>query len=242
MPKFIGPSGVVDNGARAYSDSNAPGSFEFTLASEPASPVAGETVLWSPAGKSLLMKAPDGTVTMLGPSEDNVAGPTDHGYKGWAFDPVIINGTGQPTAGGMNIVRIPIRAPISLASCSVLVATAGASLANAGFALYSAAGALLKSSVNTRGATATAFQSTGMKVITWDAPITVSTDVYVGFWFTGTTMPAINKAAATGAASNLNLAAPNLRFATITGSYTTTAPATLTTQSAGPAAYWVGVA
>ncbi len=55
--------------AEPYSDINAPDSLERTiLATAPATPVTGESVEWTVDGKTLDMKAPDGTVTRIGPS------------------------------------------------------------------------------------------------------------------------------------------------------------------------------
>lgn len=65
----IGESGVFDGLNRVYSDSNPPESFEQTiLSSTPASPPTGEAVSWTTDGKSLDMRASDGTITRIGPS------------------------------------------------------------------------------------------------------------------------------------------------------------------------------
>ncbi len=66
--------------AEPYSDVNAPGTLERTLQAAPAvgvNPIAGESFEWSTDGKSLDMRAPDGTTTRIGPS----AGSSSTAYK-----------------------------------------------------------------------------------------------------------------------------------------------------------------
>ncbi len=66
--------GVFDKANQAYSDSNAPGSLEMTIAAEPTAPPSGETVLWSPNGTSLMMKSSAGVITTVGPSAGGASG------------------------------------------------------------------------------------------------------------------------------------------------------------------------
>ena len=54
--------------AEPYSDINAPQTLQRTLTTAPANPDLGESVEWTTDGKSLDMKASDGTVTRIGPS------------------------------------------------------------------------------------------------------------------------------------------------------------------------------
>lgn len=63
-----GELGLFDGTNRAYSDSNPPESLERTLTSTPATPRTGVSVEWTPDGKSLMMRAPDGTTTRIGPA------------------------------------------------------------------------------------------------------------------------------------------------------------------------------
>lgn len=61
--------------AEPYSDINAPDTLERTIqATTPATPPTGESVEWTTDGKSLDMRAADGTLTRIGPT---VAGAAD---------------------------------------------------------------------------------------------------------------------------------------------------------------------
>jgi hypothetical protein len=51
-----------------YSDANPPRSLERVLEVQQPTPRAGTAVEWTPDGKSLYMRAPDGTITMIGPT------------------------------------------------------------------------------------------------------------------------------------------------------------------------------
>lgn len=239
-----GDLGVYDGANRVYSDSNPPQSFMRTQFA-PASlvtPAAGFADESTPDGKSLWMKAPDGTLTLIGPNDDPEPIAMDHGYKSWAFDPVVAFGTAAPTSGVLQLVKMPLRAPTSISSVSVVVNTVGATLTNVGFALYTAAGALITSSVNANGATAAAFQTgTGEKVVTFTAQ-TISAPFYLGFWFAGTTIPILHKSNAGASVANVKLAAPNFRWAVANTGLTTAAPATLGTQTTGPNPWWAAAA
>ena len=170
-------------------------------------------------------------------TDDNNA-PLDHGLKAWSSDPAVPTlSTIIPTAGLLHIVKLPLRSRQTISSAWTSVTTAGATLTNVGFALYSSAGALLTSSVNVNGATATAFQSTGSKQVTFTAQTIGPGSFYVAFWFTGTTLPTLMRNSVL-AAMNFNLAAPNLRYATADAALTTAAPATLGAQTAASAAFW----
>lgn len=172
--------------------------------------------------------------------------PASYGFKAWAGDPQNFASPSIIAAGGaLNMVRLynPGAQPLTVSSASVLVTTAGATLTNVGFALYApSTQALLTSSVNANGATATAFQGTGVRTVTF-TPQTIAggADVYVAFWFTGTTLPTLIRGAGSALASNMTLASPNLRFCTANTGLTTAAPATYTAQTALNVAYWVGV-
>lgn len=160
-----------------------------------------------------------------------------HSYKGWSFDPALIaGGTLVPAAGTLYLTKL--QAPGSISTVETNVVTAGVTLANVGFALYSVAGALLTSSVNANGATAAAFQAVGAKAVTFTAR-SITDALYVGFWFTGTTLPTLARGSTT-APVNMLLAAPNFRFSSANTGLTTTAPATLGTQTAVNVAWWMG--
>jgi hypothetical protein len=102
-------------------------------------------------------------------------------------------------------------------------------------------GVVLQSSVNANGATAVAFQSNGLKPVTVSSQaVAAGAAVYVGFWFTGTTMPTLSRGTTVNV-MDANLATPNLRFSTANASLTTTAPNPFTAQSIAAAAWWVAV-
>lgn len=167
--------------------------------------------------------------------------PTDHLMKAWNYDPVLPIGGTALTAGTLFLQRLFVRLPISITTAYVCVQTAGATLTNVGFGVYSQAGTLLTSSVNANGATAAAFQSTGLKPVTFTAQIIPPGSFYVGFWTTGTTQPSIARIGSIASLLNANLTGSQLmRFATGTTALTTTAPGTMGTLTSTANAYWVG--
>jgi hypothetical protein len=175
--------------------------------------------------------------------------PTDAGFKAWTFDPAtVVNNSIVGAGGTLNLIRLENKtgAGMTVGSVSVFVNTAGATLANVGFGVwaFAATGALLASSVNANGATTTAFQSTGQKIVTFTTPPTIAAGAafYVGFWFTGTTMPTLARSSGTAALHNIGFAATPFRYATSSTGLTTTAPATLGTQTSLGLAWWVATA
>lgn len=171
----------------------------------------------------------------------------DFGLKAWNFDwAQAPNTQAIPTAGTLYLQKVFVRQPTLISSVWVLVTAAGATLTNVGFALYDATTTnLLTSSVNANGATTTAFTSGGAnaKQITFSTPQTVYPSFYVGFWFTGTTLPTLQRGTGAGPSqANPGLSAGSYRFASANTSLTTTAPGTYTTQTAGQYAWWVGAA
>lgn len=241
MVRFLGSQGILDNGNRPYSDSNPPETLEQTLFpnASVATPAAGSSLMSTPDGKSLYIKASDGTQTLLGPPTNTSS--SDHNLQAWSMDPAAIPlASTVLTAGQLNLVKLQVPSLTTIHAAYLQVVTAGATLSNVGVAIYSAAGALLTSSVNANGGTATTFQNTGTKTITFTSTPAVTGYFYVGFWTTGTTQPALLRGSQS-AAMNINLAAPNFRFATANGSLTNAAPATLGTQTAAGNAYWAAV-
>lgn len=170
-------------------------------------------------------------------------GPLDHGLKAWTYDPAAgaNTSTAVPTGGLLHLVKLWTRSAQQISSATVIAATAGAGLTGVGFGLWSAAGTLLTSSVNANGATAAAFQGTGAKQVTF-APQTINGGFYVGFWFVGTTGPALIRSSNLNALANIGLSAPNLRYATADTGLTTAAPASLAAQTALTTAYWLAAA
>lgn len=172
-----------------------------------------------------------------------VVDPADLGYKAWAFDPAPAASTGQTlTAGTLFLVRLWVRQTTVVSAVDWHVATAGATLTNVGAALYTAAGALLTSSVNANGATATAFTTTlGMKTVTFTAQTITAGSFYTAIWVTGTTVPTMS-AGSPRTWINGRLISPNMRFATANTGLTTAAPANLTAQTLMGNALWAAAA
>jgi hypothetical protein len=171
--------------------------------------------------------------------------PANHGFKAWTFDPAAIANQALILASGtLQGIRIynPTAAAISISSVTLYVAVAGATLSNVGFCVYNAAGTLLTSSINTNGATNTAFQSNGVKTVTFAAQtIPAGSSIVIGFWFAGTTMPTLPRGNSVALLNNVGLAAPNLRVFTANTGLTNNAPATIGTQTAGANAWWLAV-
>lgn len=175
--------------------------------------------------------------------------PAWHGFKTWAYDPAMGSATVVSVAGTLHIVKLwPPTASMVVNAAYFWVVTAGASLTNVGVGIWSAAGALLASSVNANGATATAFQTTGLKPVTFTTPPTVTGPFYVGIWTTGTTQPAYLRTATNTDSANAGTGAAgtgsqqgttgNRRFANANTGLTTAAPATLAAQTTAAATYW----
>lgn len=170
--------------------------------------------------------------------------PSDHGFKAWSCDPTVLTASTVLSAGTLTGVRLKVRSAVTISSVSVLVFTAGASLGNVGFGLYNAAGTLLQSSVNTNGATVTAFQSTGLKTVTFTTPqsFAAGADINVGWWTTGTTQPALLRGTSLQAAMNPGLVSPNFRHWIGPASLTNVAPASIGAQTAPSGAFWAAAA
>lgn len=176
---------------------------------------------------------------------------TDHGLVAWSFDPAMVTGgTILPTAGLLQVVRV--RALTSVAtSIEMYVTTGGASLTSGQCfaALYNNAGALLGAGAVTasaHGTGATGWGDAGAKSL----PLTVAqgvtpyADYLVAFYAnTGGTLPTFARAAAvaSGAALNLGMAAPTLRFSSADTGLTTAMPANVGSQTAIGTAWLVGI-
>lgn len=160
--------------------------------------------------------------------------PEDHGLIAWSMDPAMI-ATGTSPASGTLVgakITIPKAATISRAA-HYLNAAGGTLTSGQNFvALYDNSNKLLTVSADMT----TAWAGTGAVTATFAAPQTVEagTILKVCWWSVGTTPPQFGRANSYGGgAPNLGLVAPNFRFFTADTGLTTTAPATLATQSAG---------
>lgn len=173
-------------------------------------------------------------------------GPADMGWVSWTCDPTLTNNGSIGAAGVLQMTRLTLDRPATVSALHVIVVTAGATLTNVGFALYSQTGALRTSSVNTNGATAAAFQSSGNKVVTFSTPQYISDHYfYAAWWTTGTTQPTM---ARTGTgniyinAGHTLSGGTGLRHAVANTGLTNTAPATATQTGTAPAGWWVAAA
>lgn len=172
----------------------------------------------------------------LPPSPD----PSDHGLKCWNYDPMHADSSSVLVAGTLYVFLLYPRVTVSISTLWTAVFTGGATLTNVGFALYTQGGVLLTSSVNANGATAAAFQTVGLKTVTFSTPQTISAPFYAAYWTTGTTQPAFGRTSGTNAgANNVNLASPNMRNATANTGLTTAAPANLTAQTGDAPVRWI---
>lgn len=169
--------------------------------------------------------------------------PADHGYLGWTYDPsMTATGTILGTAGLLYVAKVKLAsAGLTVTSCVIFLTAAGVTLtAGRNFAaLFTAAGGILAQSVDQ----STAWQTAGEKICTLSAPQVVPTRYcYVGVWANGSTLPTLARGSSSGSTLlNGSLSAPNFRFATCDTGLTTAAPATLGTQTAFNAAWWMAI-
>lgn len=177
---------------------------------------------------------------------------TDHGLVGWSFDPAMVQGgTILPTAGLLQVVRV--RALTSVAtSIEMYVTTAGTSLTSGQClaALYSGAGALLGAGAVTASAHstgATGWGDAGAKSLplTVAQAVTPYADYLVAFYANTAAgaLPTFARAAAVshGAALNVGMSAPTLRFSSANSGLTTAMPANVGSQTAIGTAWLVGI-
>lgn len=176
---------------------------------------------------------------------------TDHGLVAWSFDPANMQaGTILPTAGLLQVVRV--RALTSVATSIEMYVTAGGTTLTSGqclAALYSGAGALLGAGAVTasaHGTGATGWGDAGAKSLplTVAQAVTPYADYLVCFYAnTGGTLPTFARAAAvaSGAALNVGMAAPTLRFSSANSGLTTAMPANVGAQTAIGTAWLVGI-
>jgi hypothetical protein len=166
--------------------------------------------------------------------------PNDHGYIGWSFDPIMaVNSTTLTTAGTLHVVKLHVPVAQNVTNIACYVSTAGAGLTSGQcFASLYQAGTLL----GTTADQSTTWTSTGLKAMALSGgPFAVAAgDVYVAFWYNGTTAPALARAAGSNVGNSGYLAASS-RFGTANTGTTTTAPSTLGTVSAEGLAYWAAI-
>lgn len=168
--------------------------------------------------------------------------PPYHGFKTWTAGPWETNGsTVVATAGTLYTVRVPVDVAMLVSTIHMYVATAGSAL-TAGqcfAALFGSAGAHLA----TTDDQAAAWATTGPKAMALSAAQQVPAgEVEVGFWFNGTTGPAMVRGTSTASGfTNIGLSGTTLRSATANTGLTTAAPGALGAKTAFAQGWWVAL-
>lgn len=166
------------------------------------------------------------------------------GFAGWSADPALASAVALLVTGGtLYGVRlvVPVTAPVS--SVVVFVTTAGTVLTSAQCkaAVFDAAGTLVDTTVDQ----AAGWGSTGLKTMTLaGGAATLTAGTYqVVLWFNGTIGPTFAAVSASLATALVNAGAvsPSMRYFSADTGRTTTAPATLGTQTAVALTPWVGL-
>jgi hypothetical protein len=143
------------------------------------------------------------------------------------------------TAGTFYVVRLHVPVATSATNILTSVVTAGVALTSGQcFAALYQGGNLLGTTADQSGS----WISSGNKTmaISGGPVAVVAGDVFVGFWFNGTTGPAFVRGTSL-AFINFGLTLTSLRFGTANTGLTTTAPGTLGTISAFSTVYWVAL-
>jgi hypothetical protein len=177
--------------------------------------------------------------------------PSDHGFITWSFDPQQCGTTRNlsvgAAAGTLQLVRLKVPAASTITNIYLWLTVTGTTLtAGQNFvALYNSAGTLLRQSVDQASNWGS---GAGLITMALSSPIAVAAgDYYVGLWWNGASGPTVisgeTNASGLGAFANVNLSAPNFRFATTNDTgLTTTAPGTFGTQTAMQlATYWLAL-
>ncbi|MEU8334806.1 hypothetical protein [Micromonospora tulbaghiae] len=170
--------------------------------------------------------------------------PADRGYLAWTQPPYALSAGSVPTTAGTLYLRRLRRVPAGQATSIIThVVTAGTTLTTGQCfaALFTAAGALVAQTADQ----STAWASTGLKTMTLAGgpyPLTAG-DYYVGIWFNGTTGPSIIRSASISTVlTNAGLTAGNYEAASANTGLTTTAPASVGTQTAQVFEWWFALA
>lgn len=165
----------------------------------------------------------------------------DHGLISWAYEPIFATtGTALATAGTLYVSKMHIRQPVSITNIVMWLTAVGVTLTTGQcFAAIWQAGSLLGS---TADQSASWVSATGAKVMAISSgPVSAAAgDIYVGYWFNGTTGPAFMRGGGNSIV-NIGLSAGNYRWGTANTGLTTTSPGTLGTVSQSATNYWVAV-
>jgi hypothetical protein len=246
------PVNVQASGADVF-DALPAGTTELTLNTAGATFIAqyrSANTTWyiqsaSYAEPSPIYLGQTGISNIPGTPAANSALPADLGFVTWSYDPASLNSPLPGTAlasGVIYLVQCPVRATALLTNVfAAWITSAGSGLTTGqNFAgVYDAGGNRLAASADmTTAFTASGAFTFGLSGVTVTPPF-----VWAAFLSNGTTPPSfartLNQA---GLLANGNLASPNGRFATVSGTHTGL-PSTFNTNliSNAAAAYFVGL-
>lgn len=171
---------------------------------------------------------------------DNQFGPGDHGLIAWSDPASHANDIGQPTAGGVRMIRLTVKRATTISTIWSVITVAGATLtASQNFAgLYTASG----TRVGVTADQSSAWLSTGPKSMALTVAYAAAAgDYYVAILSNGTTTPTFSTVSTGINPSNINLTGAGLRFANGPATQTTL-PATITMSgNTAAASYWAAV-
>ena len=170
----------------------------------------------------------------------------DQGALAWTQDiATAANSSVVPTAGTLYIMKIHLPIAAQVNNILMHVVTAGVGLTNP-----QCFAGIWDTSNNKKAVTGDmsgTWNSTGLKImpISGGAVTLAAGDYYIGFYFNGTTGPAMargnNQGGAAPSAVNLGATVSPYRFATANTGLTTTPPATLGAQTSTNFAWWAAI-
>lgn len=173
--------------------------------------------------------------------------PNENDLVGWSYDPVHAVSSVGPAAGAIVLVRIPVRAGVTISNVIMAVATGGTSLtASQNYAgLYSSAGSRLALTADQSGV----WNSTGIKTMALTSTYTPAAGVtWVWAAMLANASGSTPAFARTGALALADLASAGLtaserRYGTY-GSGQTSLPSSITPASIAAitnSTYWIGL-
>jgi hypothetical protein len=176
-------------------------------------------------------------------------GAADQGLIAWNYDgsaSTVAGSVPLATAGTMYVIAMRLYVPALVTNILTEVFTIGNTLTSGQCfaALYQGPGGALLGVTADQSAAWTS-GGTGAKTMAISGgPVPAAAGVvYAGFWFNGTTGPALWRTSSTSTFMNLGLTAAASRWGTANTGLTNaaSAPATLGTISAAATAYWAGL-
>lgn len=166
--------------------------------------------------------------------------PADHGFLAWPYDPsAASSSTVLATAGTVYVVKCHLPVAANITNIVTQVTAAGTTLTSGQcFAGVYQGGVLLGSTADQ----SVAWASTGVKTMAISGgPVAAAAgDVYIAFFFNGTTGPTFPRGNG-NALINAGLAAASSRYASADTGRTTTLAATLGALTSLSVSYWVAV-